>query len=99
MEIWSESIWTNKDVYLFDMFSEYASEGDCSSATPESSIHTEGLISQQPGSPSSEQPAVIPETPLASVHSSPANYTQDFTSTSQSPSRQVRLNVFPHFNV
>ncbi|XP_073332105.1 centrosome-associated protein 350 [Pagrus major] len=57
---------------------------DCSSATPESSIHTEALGSQQPGSPSSVQP----ETPLASVQSSPANYTQDFTSASQSPSRQ-----------
>ncbi|XP_070765134.1 centrosome-associated protein 350 [Enoplosus armatus] len=68
-----------------DSEKEYMSEGNCSAATPESSIHTEGLGSQQPGSPSSIQPASIPETPLASVHSSPANYTQEFTSASQSP--------------
>nr|XP_046246897.1 centrosome-associated protein 350 isoform X3 [Scatophagus argus] len=71
-----------------DSEKEYVSEGSCSSATPESSIHTEGLGSQQPGSISSAQPASIPETPVASVHSSPANYTQDFTSASQLPSRQ-----------
>ncbi|GLD50195.1 centrosome-associated protein 350 [Lates japonicus] len=70
-----------------DSEKEYVSEGDCSSVTPESSIHTEGLGSQQPGSPSSK-PASVPETPLASVQSSPANYTQDFTSASPSPSRQ-----------
>ncbi|XP_035510051.1 centrosome-associated protein 350 isoform X1 [Morone saxatilis] len=69
-----------------DSEKEYVSEGD--SATPESSIHTEGLGSQQPGSPSSVQPASIPETPLTSVQSSPANYTQDFSSASQSPSHQ-----------
>ncbi|XP_044054399.1 centrosome-associated protein 350 isoform X2 [Siniperca chuatsi] len=73
---------------------EYVSEGDCSSATPESSIHTDGLGSQQPGSPSSVQPASIPETPLASVQSSPANYTQEFTSASQSPSRQSLQSPF-----
>ncbi|KAM8744654.1 centrosome-associated protein 350 isoform 2-T2 [Acanthopagrus schlegelii] len=61
---------------------------DCSSVTPESSIHTEALGSQQPGSSSLVQSASIPETPLASIQSSPANYTQDFTSASQSPSRQ-----------
>ncbi|XP_031163251.1 centrosome-associated protein 350 isoform X2 [Sander lucioperca] len=71
-----------------DSEKDYVSEGDCSSATPESSIHTEGLGSQQPGSPSSLQPASVPETPLASVQSSPANYTQDFTSASRSPSKQ-----------
>lgn len=71
-----------------DSEKEYVSEGDCSSATPESSIHTEGLGSQQLGSPSPAQPASVPETPLASVQSSPANYTQDFTSGSQSPNRQ-----------
>ncbi|XP_069006577.1 centrosome-associated protein 350 isoform X1 [Embiotoca jacksoni] len=65
----------------------YVSE-DCSSATPESSIHTEGLGSRQLGSPSPAQPASVPETPLASDQSSPANYTQDFTSVSHSPSRQ-----------
>lgn len=75
------------------MFAEYVSEGDCSSATPEFSIHTEVQGSQQTGSPSSVQPASIPETPLASIQSSPANYTQDFTSASQSHSRQVRINV------
>ncbi|XP_023257690.1 centrosome-associated protein 350 [Seriola lalandi dorsalis] len=71
-----------------DSEKEYVSEGDCSSATPESSIHTEGLGSQQPGSLSSAQPVSVPETPLASVQSSPANYTQDFASASPSPSRQ-----------
>ncbi|XP_035811207.2 centrosome-associated protein 350 isoform X2 [Amphiprion ocellaris] len=69
-----------------DSEKEYVSEGDCSSATPESSIHTEG--SQQLRSPSSEQPASVAETPLASVQSSPVNYTQDFTSGSQSPGRK-----------
>ncbi|KAM9358354.1 centrosome-associated protein 350 [Symphorus nematophorus] len=71
-----------------DSKKDYVSEGDSSSATPESSIHTEGLGSQQSGSPSSVQPASIPETPLASAQSSPANYTQDFSSASQSLSRQ-----------
>ncbi|XP_070688293.1 centrosome-associated protein 350-like [Pempheris klunzingeri] len=77
-----------------DSEKEYVSEGDCSSVTPESSIHTEGLGSQQPGSPSSVPFASIPETPLASVQSSPANYTQDFTSASQSPSRQSLQSPF-----
>ncbi|XP_042372922.1 centrosome-associated protein 350 isoform X2 [Plectropomus leopardus] len=77
-----------------DSEKEYVSEGDCSSATPESSIHTEGLGSQQPGSPSSAQPASIPETPLASVQSSAANYTQDFTSASHSPTRQSLRSPF-----
>ncbi|XP_062250934.1 centrosome-associated protein 350 isoform X2 [Platichthys flesus] len=67
---------------------DYVSEGDCSSAAPESSIHTEGLGSQQPGSPSSAKPVSVRETPLASVHSSPANYTNDFSSASPSPGRQ-----------
>ncbi|KAM7388238.1 hypothetical protein PAMP_024429 [Pampus punctatissimus] len=67
---------------------EYVSEGDCSSLTPESSIHTEGQGSQQPRSPSSAQPASVPETPLASIQSSPPNYTQDFTSASPTHSRQ-----------
>ncbi|XP_029355445.1 centrosome-associated protein 350 isoform X2 [Echeneis naucrates] len=72
---------------------EYVSEGDCSSLTPESSIHTEGLESQQPGSPSSAEPVSVPETPLASVENSPVNYTQDFASSlpSPSPSRQSSL--------
>ncbi|XP_054458293.1 centrosome-associated protein 350 [Anoplopoma fimbria] len=74
-----------------DSEKEFVSEGDCSSVTPESSIHTEGLVSQQPGSPSSLQPVSIPETPLASVRSSNANYTHDFTSASRSPSRQSPL--------
>ncbi|KAG7230763.1 hypothetical protein INR49_019577 [Caranx melampygus] len=74
-----------------DSEKEYISEGDCSSATPESSIHTEGMGSQQPGSPSSADPVSVPETPLASVQSSPANYTQDFTSASLSPSRQSSI--------
>ncbi|XP_071343911.1 centrosome-associated protein 350 isoform X2 [Trachinotus anak] len=71
-----------------DSEKEYVSEGDCSSVTPEFSIHTEGLGSQQPGSPSSAEPVSVPETPLASVQSSPANYTQDLASASPSPSRQ-----------
>ncbi|XP_026161076.1 centrosome-associated protein 350 isoform X2 [Mastacembelus armatus] len=74
-----------------DSEKEYVSEGSCTSATPESSIHTEALGSQQPGSPSSVQPESAPETPLASVQSSPANYTQDFTSAPQSPSRHASL--------
>ncbi|XP_059196787.1 centrosome-associated protein 350 [Centropristis striata] len=71
-----------------DSEKEYVSEGECSSATPESSIHTEGPGSQQPGSPTSVRPASVPNTPLASVQSSPANYSQDFTSASRSLSRQ-----------
>ncbi|CAB1414516.1 unnamed protein product [Pleuronectes platessa] len=67
---------------------DYVSEGDCSSAAPESSIHTEGSGSQQPGSPSSAKPLSVRETPPASVHSSPANYTNDFSSASPSPGRQ-----------
>ncbi|XP_041646864.1 centrosome-associated protein 350 isoform X2 [Cheilinus undulatus] len=71
-----------------DSEKEYVSEGDGSPATPESSIHTEGSRSQQPGSPSSFHPVSAHETPLASFQSSPANYTQDFTTASHSPSRQ-----------
>lgn len=93
-KIRSKLIWTNNNDFMFCLFSEYVSEGDCSSVTPESSIHTEGLGSQLPGSPSPVQPASIPETPLASIQSSPANYTQDFTSASQSPGRQVCMNGF-----
>ncbi|XP_041861601.1 centrosome-associated protein 350 isoform X2 [Melanotaenia boesemani] len=71
-----------------DSEKELVSEGDCSSVTPESSIHTEGLDSQQLESPTSARPASVSETPLASVQSSPANYTQDFTSVSQPTSRK-----------
>ncbi|XP_078141690.1 centrosome-associated protein 350 isoform X1 [Centroberyx gerrardi] len=71
-----------------DSEKECASEGDYSSVTPESSIHTEGSGSQPPVSPSSAPPGSVPETPLASVQSSPANYTQDFTSASLSPSKR-----------
>ncbi|XP_077964557.1 centrosome-associated protein 350 isoform X3 [Gasterosteus aculeatus] len=74
-----------------DSDKELVSEADCSTATPGSSIHTEGLASRQPGSPSSGQPDSIIETPLASVRSSHANYTPDFTSASRSPSRQSPL--------
>ncbi|XP_068447304.1 centrosome-associated protein 350 isoform X2 [Clinocottus analis] len=70
---------------------DIVSEGGSYSATPESSIHTEGLMSQQPGSPSSLQHVSIPETPLGSVRSSHANYTQDFSSASLSPSGQSPL--------
>lgn len=76
--------------FISILFSEYASEGDCSSATPESSIHTEGQGSEQQRSPSSVQLASVLETPSAFIKSSPANYTQDFHSASPSPSRQVR---------
>ncbi|XP_072245635.1 centrosome-associated protein 350 isoform X2 [Leuresthes tenuis] len=69
-----------------DSEKELVSEGNCSSVTPESSIRTEG-----PGSPTSAQPASVSEMPLASVQSSPANYTQDFTSVSQPPSRKSSL--------
>ncbi|KAK1896522.1 hypothetical protein KUDE01_016066, partial [Dissostichus eleginoides] len=65
-----------------DSEKEYVSE-DCSSVTPDSSIHTEG---PQTGSPASDPPASNPETPSGtSVQNSPANYSQDFTS----PSRQL----------
>ncbi|XP_034073618.1 centrosome-associated protein 350 isoform X4 [Gymnodraco acuticeps] len=64
-----------------DSEKEYVSE-DCSSVTPDSSVHTEG---PQTGSPASDPPASNPETPSGtSVQNSPANYSQDFTS----PSRQ-----------
>ncbi|XP_039984089.1 centrosome-associated protein 350 isoform X2 [Xiphias gladius] len=77
-----------------DSEKEYVSEGE-SSATPESSIHTEGLGYQQPGSPSSAKPVSVPETPLASVQSSPVNYTEDFTSASPTPIRQsVQSSIF-----
>ncbi|KAF7667805.1 hypothetical protein LDENG_00042920 [Lucifuga dentata] len=63
---------------------EYVKKGNCFSATPGSSIHTESLGSQQPESPSLPQPASIHQTPLTSIHSSPADYSQDFTSASPS---------------
>lgn len=74
------------------VFPEYVSDATSPSVTPsESSIHTEAPGSQQPGSPASSslQPSLIPETAGASVQTSPGNYSQDFTSASQSPSRQV----------
>lgn len=74
-------------------FVESVSGGDYSAVTPDSSIHTEPLGSKQTGSPSSVQPTSIPETPLASIQSSPVNYTQDFTSASQSHSRCIEVNV------
>nr|XP_029132811.1 centrosome-associated protein 350 [Labrus bergylta] len=77
-----------------DSEKEYVSEGDISSLTPESSIHTEGPGSEQPGSPSSVQPVSASETPLASIQSSHANYTQDFTSASHSPHRQSAQTPF-----
>ncbi|XP_061594246.1 centrosome-associated protein 350 isoform X3 [Cololabis saira] len=58
------------------------------SVTPDSSIHTEATGSQQLGNPCSAQLASVSETPLASFQSSPANYTQDFSSGSQPPSRK-----------
>ncbi|KAM6921118.1 centrosome-associated protein 350 [Xenentodon cancila] len=58
------------------------------SLTPESSIHTEAAGSQQPGSSCSAQLPSVSEKPLASLQSSPSNYTQDFTSGSQPPSRK-----------
>lgn len=66
-----------------DSEKEDVSEGDCSSVTPESSIHTEGPA----------PPASVSEIPLASVQGSPANYTQDFTSASQSPASQLHSNA------
>ncbi|CAN9500428.1 unnamed protein product [Ophioblennius macclurei] len=64
-----------------DSEKEYATEGECSSV-PESSIHGEGLTSP---------PASVSKSPLASNQSSDPNYSQDFTSASQSPSRQSSL--------
>ncbi|XP_029684474.1 centrosome-associated protein 350 isoform X2 [Takifugu rubripes] len=71
-----------------DSEKDYGSEGDQSPVTPESSIHTEVLGSQHTGSPSSVQSLPVTETPLASIQESPANYTQDFTSASQSNIKQ-----------
>ncbi|XP_056270346.1 centrosome-associated protein 350 isoform X3 [Pseudoliparis swirei] len=71
-----------------DSKKEIVSEGDGSSVTPESSIHTDGHVSQQPGSPSSVPPVSTSETSARSSH---AHYTQDFTSASRSPSRQSPL--------
>lgn len=88
-------VWTPADiltVHLFlKYFTEYVSEGDCSAGTPDSSIHTETLPSQQTGSPSSVQPPSAPETPLASIQSSFLNYTKDFVSASQSHSRRSEV--------
>lgn len=73
----------HNNVDLFH-FSEDVSEGDCSSVTPESSMHTEGPA----------PPASVSEITLASVQGSPANYTQDFTSASQSPASQLHVMDF-----
>lgn len=66
-----------------DSEKEDVSEGDCSSVTPESSIHTEGPA----------PPASVSEITLASVQGGPANYTQNFTSASQSPTSQLHSNA------
>lgn len=76
---------------------DYGSEGDRSSPTPDSSIHTEVLGSQRTGSPCSVQSLPVTETHLASIQESPVNYTQDFTSASQSNIKQVCLNMFCFF--
>ncbi|KAM9848905.1 centrosome-associated protein 350 [Aulostomus maculatus] len=73
---------------ITDSEKDYVSEGDCFSATPESSVHTEGQVSQQARSPPSEQLESVPEAPLTSIQSSPAHYTQDFTSAATPLSRQ-----------
>lgn len=83
--------------HLFYMFADYGSEVDHSLVTPDSSIHTEVLGSQQTGSPSSVHSLPVTETHLASIQESPANYTQDFTSASQSNIKQVCVNVFCSF--
>ncbi|KAM7012736.1 centrosome-associated protein 350 [Tautogolabrus adspersus] len=77
-----------------DSEKDYVSEGDISSVTPESSVHTEGPGSEQPGSPSLVQPVSVSETPLASIQSSHAHYTQDFTSASHSPHRKSAQSPF-----
>ncbi|XP_028299714.1 centrosome-associated protein 350 isoform X2 [Gouania willdenowi] len=64
------------------------SEEKSSSVRSDSSIHTEGLPSQQLESPSLAPPSSVPGTPLISILSSPATYTPDFTSVSQSPEIQ-----------
>uniref|UniRef100_A0A3Q3EFZ2 Centrosomal protein 350 n=1 Tax=Labrus bergylta TaxID=56723 RepID=A0A3Q3EFZ2_9LABR len=104
MAVWDRNTLKSKkdEIYLHVCLfiglhiSEYVSEGDISSLTPESSIHTEGPGSEQPGSPSSVQPVSASETPLASIQSSHANYTQDFTSASHSPHRQVCIHLVFH---
>ncbi|KAM3876103.1 centrosome-associated protein 350 [Diretmus argenteus] len=78
-----------------DSEKECVSEGDYSSVTPESSIHTERSGSQPPESLSSSPPASVPETPVASVQSSPANYTQEFASASPSTSKRVSIHSPP----
>ncbi|XP_013856252.1 centrosome-associated protein 350 isoform X2 [Austrofundulus limnaeus] len=72
-------------------FSDHISEGNCSSVTSESTIHTEGAGSHHEGRPSPAKPDSVSETPLALVQSSPASYTQDFSSESQPPSREPSL--------
>ncbi|KAM4739503.1 centrosome-associated protein 350 [Anableps anableps] len=68
-----------------DSEKELVSEDNCSSITTESSIHTEVPASQHLLRPSSAQAASVVETPLASVQSSHATYSQDFSSESQLP--------------
>ncbi|KAM9831410.1 centrosome-associated protein 350 [Neosynchiropus ocellatus] len=68
-----------------DSEKEYASEADISSATPESSIHTEPSAAGRVPSAGLE---VEPDSPLTSIQSSCANYPQDFTSLSSATTRQ-----------
>uniref|UniRef100_A0A8C5D6V8 CAP-Gly domain-containing protein n=1 Tax=Gouania willdenowi TaxID=441366 RepID=A0A8C5D6V8_GOUWI len=73
-------------------------EEKSSSVRSDSSIHTEGLPSQQLESPSLAPPSSVPGTPLISILSSPATYTPDFTSVSQSPEIQVcSMNIWLGF--
>ncbi|XP_017262686.1 centrosome-associated protein 350 isoform X2 [Kryptolebias marmoratus] len=74
-----------------DSEKDHVSEASCSSVTPESTIHTEGPGSQHMGSPPSDKPDSVSKTHLASVQSGTANYTQDFSSESQPPSKKSSL--------
>ncbi|XP_053739145.1 centrosome-associated protein 350 isoform X2 [Synchiropus splendidus] len=68
-----------------DSEKEYASEADISSATPESSIHTEPPAAGRGPSAGLE---TEPDSPLTSIQTSCANYPQDFTSLSSTTTRQ-----------
>jgi len=66
---------------------ESVGEGEYSVVSPERSA-----AGSQDG-PSTAVPSSVPETSTDSVQSSPAHYTQDFTSASPSPGKTVSLNI------
>uniref|UniRef100_A0A1A7YR87 Centrosomal protein 350kDa n=1 Tax=Iconisemion striatum TaxID=60296 RepID=A0A1A7YR87_9TELE len=77
-----------------DSEKELVSEDSHSSVTTESGLHPEEPASQQLGGPAaSAQPAPASETSLASIQTSLADYTQDFTSESPSSRKSSLLNA------